>query len=80
MLLDYNIYESYAKELKIIHLSNDTVYRRINDISTCIQQELESELGGNLCAIILDGVTCSSYNAYVICYITFWKGTEIIGE
>lgn len=46
--------ETYAKQLKDIPLLNDTIYRRISNISAVIHEQLESELIRKLFPIQLD--------------------------
>lgn len=69
--------ENFASQLNNIPLSNDTICRRINDISVDMQQQLESELTGNLFAIQLDEATDSSNDSHLICYIRFCQGSKI---
>ena len=61
--------ESYAKQLKNIPLSNDTICRRINDIPVYIQQQLESGLVGKLISIQLNGDNSS--DSHLIYFIRF---------
>jgi hypothetical protein len=72
--------ESYAKQLDNIPLSNDTICRRISDISADIQEQLESQLIGKLFAIQLDEATDSNNESHLICYIRFCKSNTICEE
>lgn len=70
--------ESAANQLKNIPLSNNTISRRIHDISENINEQLISKLKNKNFAIQLDEATDSNKDAHLICYIRFMDKTNII--
>ncbi|GFX55808.1 SCAN domain-containing protein 3 [Trichonephila clavipes] len=66
--------DNFAKELQSIPLSNDTVSRRIDDISEDVEQQLFGKLRDKLFSIQLDEATDSNKDAHFIAYVRFWDG------
>ncbi|GFT69145.1 SCAN domain-containing protein 3 [Trichonephila clavipes] len=64
--------DNFAKELQSITLSNDTVSRRIDDISEDVEQQLFGKLRDKLFSIQLDEATDSNKDAQFIAYVRFW--------
>ncbi|GFT80817.1 zinc finger BED domain-containing protein 5 [Trichonephila clavipes] len=64
--------DNFAKELQSIPLSNDTVSRRIDDISEDVEQQLFGKLRDKLFSIQLDEATDSNKDAHFIAYVRFW--------
>ncbi|GFV80526.1 SCAN domain-containing protein 3 [Trichonephila clavipes] len=64
------------KELQSIPLSNDTVSRRIDDISEDVEQQLFCKLRDKLFSIQLDEATDSNKDAHFIAYVRFWDADE----
>jgi protein involved in ribonucleotide reduction len=67
-----------ANQLKNIPLSNHTISRRFQDISDNINDQLIDKLRNNNFAIQLDEATDSNKDAYLICYVRFMDGVDII--
>ncbi|GFX40134.1 SCAN domain-containing protein 3 [Trichonephila clavipes] len=72
--------DNFAKELQSIPLSNDTVSRRIDDISEDVEQQLFGKLRDKLFLIQLDEATDSNKDAHFIAYVRFWDGMSAIEE
>ncbi|XP_008186758.1 zinc finger MYM-type protein 6-like [Acyrthosiphon pisum] len=72
--------ESVANQLKNITLSNNTISRRIQDISDNINDQLIDKLRNKNFAIQLDEATDNNKDAYLICYVWFMDGVDIIEE
>ncbi|GFS76105.1 SCAN domain-containing protein 3 [Trichonephila clavipes] len=72
--------DNFAKELQSIPLSNDTVSRRIDDISEDVEQQLFCKLRDKLFSIQLDEATDSNKDAHFIAYVRFWDGTSAVEE
>ncbi|XP_072400651.1 protein FAM200B-like [Diabrotica undecimpunctata] len=68
--------ESAAKEIKNVHLSNNTVSRRIYDIAEDINEQIVGKLSG-LFAIQLDEATDSNDDAQMICYVRYIQEISI---
>ncbi|GFT10767.1 zinc finger BED domain-containing protein 5 [Trichonephila clavipes] len=66
--------DNLANELQSIPLSNDTVSRRIDDISEDVEQQLFGKLRDKLFSIQLDEATDSNKDAHFIAYVRFWDG------
>ncbi|GFV59549.1 putative transposable element [Trichonephila clavipes] len=66
--------DNFAKELKSIPLSNDTVSRRI-DIAEDVQQLLFGKLYDKLFSIQLDEPIDSNKDVNLIAYVRFWDGS-----
>ncbi|GFV49345.1 zinc finger BED domain-containing protein 5 [Trichonephila clavipes] len=64
--------DNFAKELQSIPLSNDTVSRRIDDISEDVEQQLFGKFRDKLFSIQLDEATDSNKDAHFIAYVRFW--------
>ncbi|GFW31187.1 SCAN domain-containing protein 3 [Trichonephila clavipes] len=67
--------DNFAKELQSIPLSNDTVSRRIDDISEDVEQKLFGKLRDKLFSIQLDEATDSNKDAHFIAYVRFWDAS-----
>ncbi|GFT07700.1 zinc finger BED domain-containing protein 5 [Trichonephila clavipes] len=67
--------DNFAKELQSIPLSNDTVSRRIDDISEDVEQQLFGKLRDKLFSIQLDEATDSNKDAHFIAYVRFWDAS-----
>ncbi|GFV64019.1 zinc finger MYM-type protein 6 [Trichonephila clavipes] len=67
-------------ELQSIPLSNDTVSRRIDDISEDVEQQLFGKLRDKLFSIQLDEATDSNKDAHFIAYVRFWDGMSAVEE
>ncbi|GFW10674.1 zinc finger MYM-type protein 6 [Trichonephila clavipes] len=72
--------DNFAKELQSILLSNDTVSRRIDDISEDVEQQLFGKLRDKLFSIQLDEATYSNKDAHFIAYVRFWDGMSAVEE
>ncbi|GFV11239.1 SCAN domain-containing protein 3 [Trichonephila clavipes] len=72
--------DNFAKELQSIPLSNDTVSRRIDDISEDVEQQLFGKLRDKLFSIQLDEATDSNKDAHFIAYVRFWDGMSAVEE
>ncbi|KAL4148669.1 hypothetical protein QTP88_002841 [Uroleucon formosanum] len=72
--------ESVANQLKNIPMSNNTISRRIQDISDNINDQLIDKLRNKNFAIQLDEATDNNKDAYLICYVRFMDGVDIIEE
>ncbi|GFU40053.1 zinc finger MYM-type protein 6 [Trichonephila clavipes] len=72
--------DDFAKELQSIPLSNDTVSRRIDDISEDVEQQLFGKLRDKLFSIQLDEATDSNKDAHFIAYVRFWDGISAVEE
>lgn len=72
--------ENFAKKLKSIPLSNDTVARRIGDMAEDVQHQLFAKLRGKLFAIQLDEATDSNKDAHLIAYVRFCDGVSAVEE
>ncbi|GFW01680.1 zinc finger BED domain-containing protein 5 [Trichonephila clavipes] len=67
--------DNFTKELQSIPLSNDTVSRRIDDISEDVEQQLFGKLRDKLFSIQLDEATDSNKDAHFIAYVRFWDAS-----
>lgn len=72
--------DNFAKQLQCIPLSNDTVARRIGDMSENIQQQLLSKLCDKLFSIQLDEATDSNKDCHLIAYVRFCDGLSAVEE
>ncbi|GFY15594.1 protein ZBED8 [Trichonephila clavipes] len=72
--------DNFAKELQSKPLSNDTVSRRIDDISEDIEQQFFVKLRDKLFSIQLDEATDSNKDAHFIAYVRFWDGMSTVEE
>ncbi|KAL4107763.1 hypothetical protein QTP88_018055 [Uroleucon formosanum] len=72
--------ESVANQLKNISLSNNTISRRIQDISDNINDQLIDKLRNKNFAIQLDEAIDNNKDAYLICYVRFVDRVDIIKE
>ena len=65
--------ESAAKKLKAVPLSNNTICRRIDNVSDNINDQLVAKMRGNEFSSQLDEATTSTSNkdALLICYLRF---------
>ncbi|GFT42146.1 DUF4371 domain-containing protein [Trichonephila clavipes] len=69
--------DNFAKELLSIPLSNDTVFRRIDDIAEDVERQLFGKLCDKLLSIQLDEATDSNKDAHFIaCLILGWHGSS----
>jgi hypothetical protein len=69
-----------VNQLKNISLSNNTNSRRIQNISDNINDQLIDKLRNKNFAIQLDEATDSNKDAYLMCYVRFMVGVDIIEE
>ncbi|GFV18570.1 protein FAM200A [Trichonephila clavipes] len=60
---------NFAKELQSMSLSNDTVSRRIHDITEDVEQQLFGKLRNKLFSIQLDEATDGDKDAHFIAYV-----------
>lgn len=74
------IRESALNQLKNIPLSNNTINRGINDISDNINEQLINKLKDKYFVIQLNKATDCNKDAYLICYIRFMDGINVIQE
>ncbi|GFX82787.1 protein FAM200A [Trichonephila clavipes] len=72
--------DNFAKELQSIPLSNDTVFRRIDDIAEDVEQQLFGKLRDKLFSIQLDEATDSTKDAHFIAHVRFWDGMSAVEE
>ncbi|GFT73897.1 zinc finger MYM-type protein 6 [Trichonephila clavipes] len=70
--------DNLAKELQSIPLSNDTVSRRIDDITKDVEQQLFGKLRDKLFSIQLNEATDSNKDAHFIAYVRFWDGMSAV--
>ncbi|GFS72189.1 SCAN domain-containing protein 3 [Trichonephila clavipes] len=70
--------DNFAKELQFIHLSNETVSRRIDDIAEDVYQQLFGKLRDKLFSIQLDEVSDSNKEAHCIVYVRFWDDMSAV--
>ena len=72
--------ESYAKKLRQIPLSDNTVSRRINDISEDICDQLVSRVRTSKFAIQVDEATDVAKDAHLIAYVRYVEETDVIED
>lgn len=72
--------ESMAQQLKVIPMSNDTVSRRIADISEDLHVQLMEKVKNSYFAIQVDEATDLLRDAHLICYIRFVDGEAMREE
>ncbi|GFU72700.1 SCAN domain-containing protein 3 [Trichonephila clavipes] len=72
-----NKLKRHFKTLHVHTLSNDTVSRRIDDISEDVEQQLFGKLRDKLFSIQLDEATDSNKDAHFIAYVRFWDEWKI---
>ena len=72
--------ESYAKKLRQIPLSDNTVSRRINDISEDIYDQLVSRVRTSKFAIQVDEATDVAKDAHLIAYVRYVEETDVIED
>lgn len=72
--------ENFAKKLKSIPLSNDTVALRIGDVGEDVQHWLFTKLHGKLFSIQLDEATDNNKDAHWIVYVRFCDGVSPVEE
>ena len=72
--------ESYAKKLRQIPLSDNTVSRRINDISEDICDQLVSRVRTLKFAIQVDEATDVAKDAHLIAYVRYVEETDVIED
>ncbi|GFT04623.1 SCAN domain-containing protein 3 [Trichonephila clavipes] len=64
--------DNFAKELQSISLSNDTVFRLIDDIVEDVEQQLLGKLRDKLFSIQLEDATDRNKEAHFISYVRLW--------
>ena len=72
--------EPYAKQLQQIPLADNTVCRRINDISEDICDQVVSRMRTSKFAIQVDEATDVATDARLIAYVRYVKETDIIED
>ena len=70
-LVSIMVGKNVAKKLKDVHLSNDTICRRIEDMGVDISGQLICRLKDNEFAIQLDEAAFGGHDAYLICYVRY---------
>ena len=68
----------YAKQLRQIPLFDNTVGRRINDVSEDICDQLLPQMRTSKSAMQVDNVTDVAKDAHLIAYVRYFEETDII--
>lgn len=69
--------DNLAQQLKSITLSNDTVSRRISDISEDHNEQLFEKLKNNVFALQVDEATDKHRQSYLLAYVRFIDDKDI---
>ena len=72
--------EKFEKELNNIPLSNDTINRRILDISKNIEGTVQKKISNSNFALTVDESTDISNKSHIIAFVRFIDGDEIINQ
>ena len=72
--------ETAEKEISRIPLSNDTIHRRILDLSENIDTNVQKKLEGSIFALIVDESTDISNSAQFLLFVRFINDDEIINQ
>ncbi|KAL7640530.1 UNVERIFIED_CONTAM: hypothetical protein RMT77_008805 [Armadillidium vulgare] len=72
--------ENDEKELNKIPLSNDTIRRRILDLSENIEENVQKKLKNSNFALTIDESTDISNTSQLLAFVRFIDGDEIINQ
>ena len=72
--------ETAEKDISKIPLSNDTIHRRILDLSENIDTNVQKKLEGSKFALIVDESTDISNSAQLLVFVRFINDDEIINQ
>ncbi|XP_068250348.1 zinc finger BED domain-containing protein 5-like [Palaemon carinicauda] len=72
--------EKAEKEISKIPLSNDTMHRRILDLSENIEKKVQKKLQDSTFALTVDESTDISNTSHLLAFVRFIDGSEIINQ
>ncbi|XP_068219219.1 zinc finger BED domain-containing protein 5-like [Palaemon carinicauda] len=72
--------EKAEKEISKIPLSNDTIHRRILDLSENIEKKVQKKLQDSTFALTVDESTDISNTSHLLAFVQFIDGSEIINQ
>ncbi|XP_068247742.1 zinc finger BED domain-containing protein 5-like [Palaemon carinicauda] len=72
--------EKAEKEISKIPLSNDTIHRRILDLSENIEKKVQKKLQDSTFALTVDESTDISNTSHLLAFVHFIDGSEIINQ
>ncbi|XP_068225609.1 zinc finger BED domain-containing protein 5-like [Palaemon carinicauda] len=72
--------EKAEKEISKIPLSNDTIHRRILDLSENIEKKVQKKLQDSTFALTVDESTDISNTSHLLAFVRFIDGSEIINQ
>ncbi|XP_068204824.1 zinc finger BED domain-containing protein 5-like [Palaemon carinicauda] len=72
--------EKAEKEISKIPLSNDTIHRRILDLSENIEKKVQKKLQDSIFALTVDESTDISNTSHLLAFVRFIDGSEIINQ
>jgi hypothetical protein len=77
-MVNIMIGESAGKLLSKVPLSNNTISRRIQHIAEDLNDQLIEKFKGKEFGLQLDGAADNNNDAYLICYVRFIDGNDIV--